>query len=209
MSESDEDPTARRPTRTAIFDATNSTMQRRQDVVTCMAKELPQCRVVFVESLCDDEQVIERNLRQKIAMSPDYRDKPFEEALADLRQRIDKYESQYESLSTQERISFIKLFNLSSQLHINLIYGTIAKSLVPYLMGINISRRPIWLVRAALHRHAAVYAERRAHDTTVVVTRNAPLSEEGLAFAQRQALVVSQCWLQRGWASSDGPPRSM
>ena len=45
-------------------------------------KELPQCRVVFVESLCDDEQVIERNLRQKIAMSPDYAAKPFAEALA-------------------------------------------------------------------------------------------------------------------------------
>ena len=53
------------------------------------------------------------------------------------------------STSPQERLSFIKLFNLSSQLHLNLIYGTVAKSLVPYMMGIHIGRRPIWLVRAA------------------------------------------------------------
>lgn len=193
VSESDEDPSQRRPNRTAIFDATNSSMMRRRAVAETMAKELPSCRVVFVESVCDDEAVIERNLRQKVAMSPDYRAMPFDDAIADLRQRIAKYESQYESLSTRERLSFIKLFNLSSQLHINLIYGTIAKSLVPYLMGINISRRPLWLVRAAHCTGtppSTPTADRQS--TTVVVTRNAPLSAEGLAFAQRLGRFVAR-----------------
>ena len=82
-------------------------------------------------------------------MSPDYNKMDTSAALADLRERIKRYESQYETLAVPERLSFIKLFNLSSQLHLNMIYGSVAKSLVPYMMGIHIGRRPIWLVRAA------------------------------------------------------------
>ena len=275
-----EAPPPRRPNRTAIFDATNSSVERRRAVTNTLAKELPSCRVVFVESICDDASVLERNLAQKIAMSPDYQGMEFALAIADLRERINKYESQYESLSVkvsagrkrrksprgvagrrgreksaypcpphctptrrthaqsslttgggrhrapllapplrvfispfvthpapplallsssstspQERLSFIKLFNLSSQLHLNLIYGTVAKSLVPYMMGIHIGRRPIWLVRAAhcVGTPDAATADgadgaadgQSSGSKTVIVARSAGLSEEGLRFAQR------------------------
>ena len=122
--EHDDDDFQRTQCRTAIFDATNSSIKRRRTVAQTIEKELGgECQVVFVESLCEDEHVLERNLLQKIAMSPDYRHLPREEALADLRARIAAYESQYESLASKERLSYIKLFNLSSQLHLNLIYG--------------------------------------------------------------------------------------
>lgn len=189
-----ESPPPKRPSRTAIFDATNSSVERRRAVTNTLAKELPGCRVVFVESICDDASVLERNLAQKIAMSPDYQGMEHERALADLRERILKYESQYESLSVKERLSFIKLFNLSSQLHLNLIYGTVAKSLVPFMMGIHIGRRPIWLVRAAhcVGTPDALGDSGEAAGTaatggskTVIVARSAGLSEEGQRFAQR------------------------
>jgi hypothetical protein len=96
-----EAPPPRRPNRTAIFDATNSSVERRRAVTNTLAKELPSCRVVFVESICDDASVLERNLAQKIAMSPDYQGMEFALAIADLRERINKYESQYESLSVK------------------------------------------------------------------------------------------------------------
>ena len=181
-----EAPPPRRVNRTAIFDATNSSVGRRRSVTSILSKELPACRVVFVESICDDTSVLERNLAQKIAMSPDYQGMPFAEALADLNERIVKYKSQYESLSVQERLSFIKLFNLSSQLHLNLIYGTVAKSLVPYMMGIHIGRRPIWLVRAA---HCVgtppTTPSNERPSSTVIVARSAGLSGDGISFAQR------------------------
>jgi hypothetical protein len=61
---------------------------RRRAVADTLARELPSCRVVFVESICDDESVLERNLRQKIEMSPDYSSMDTAAALADLRERI-------------------------------------------------------------------------------------------------------------------------
>ena len=183
-----------RPTRTAIFDATNTTKVRRKSVQATLARELPSCRVVFVESICDDDSVLERNLAQKIAMSPDYQGMDVDAALADLRQRITRYEEQYETLTVPERLSFIKLFNLSSQLHLNMIYGSVAKSLVPYMMGIHIGRRPIWLVRSAQAEGVTPPGtpESDRPNKLVVVKRSAGLSSDGLMFAQRLARFVEQ-----------------
>ena len=100
------------------------------------------CRqVVFLESICDMPQTIERNLLQKVRNSPDYKHLSEEEALRDLKLRVVEYEAQYESLSPEEGLSYIKMFNLSSQLHLNHIYGRAAKSLVPYVMSIHIGKR--------------------------------------------------------------------
>ncbi len=75
----------------AVFDATNTTPARRQAVLSrCQAKS-PELEVLFIESICDDKTVIENNLLLKAKKSPDYRDKPLEEALNDLRLRVAEY----------------------------------------------------------------------------------------------------------------------
>mmetsp|Transcript_23536 Transcript_23536/g.56692 ORF Transcript_23536/g.56692 Transcript_23536/m.56692 type:complete len:514 (-) Transcript_23536:806-2347(-) len=190
-------------TRIAIFDATNSRMTRRKTVDDTIKKHLPQCKLLFVESVCTEANTLERNLLQKVRNSPDYKSMPEHEALQDLKRRISEYESQYETLSPEENMAYIKLFNLSSQLHLNHIYGRLAKSLVPYMMSIHVGHRPIFLVRAA-HVHGAstplaqLCTEFSSSDEgrdespscrqdsqTVVVARSAELSEEGLLFAER------------------------
>jgi 6-phosphofructo-2-kinase len=60
--------------RVAIFDATNSTEKRRQWIVDCCTgpDQKETIGVVFVESLCDDQELLEENYRYKISSSPDY-----------------------------------------------------------------------------------------------------------------------------------------
>eukprot|EP00957_Ditylum_brightwellii_P161480 12295380-Ditylum_brightwellii.AAC.1 len=70
-----------------------------------------------------------------------------EEAIADLRSRVEKYESQYETISDDSR-SYIKIYNLSSKLMVNHIYGRMAKVIVPALMAWNIGTRPVFICRA-------------------------------------------------------------
>ena len=136
--------------RIAIFDATNSTDKRRRwilDECTSPAKRPGKpTGCVFVESICDDEELIMENFRFKITNSPDYKGVDEAEALADLKARVNKYEAQYETI-TDDALSYIKIFNLSTKLLVNHIYGRMSKVIVPALMAWNIGTRPIFLCR--------------------------------------------------------------
>jgi 6-phosphofructo-2-kinase/fructose-2,6-biphosphatase 1 len=136
--------------RIAIFDATNSTDKRRRWVLeecTDPAKRPGKpTGVVFVESICDDQELLDENFRFKISNSPDYAGMNEQEAMEDLRNRVRKYEDQYETI-TDDSLSYIKIFNLSTKLLVNHIYGRMSKVIVPALMAWNIGSRPIFLCR--------------------------------------------------------------
>ena len=96
--------------------------------------------------ICDDVELLEQNYSFKVKNSPDYDGIPEEEALADLRQRVKKYEDQYETI-TDDSQSYIKIFNLSTKLMVNHIYGRMSKLIVPALMAWHIGTRPVFLCR--------------------------------------------------------------
>jgi len=131
----------------AIYDATNSVAERRNYIRDRVTGHTSKYCVIFVEVICDDKEVIEVNMNNKVSNSPDFRNMTMEEALNDLKIRIAKYEEVYESVKDAEG-SYIKLFNLSSKIMANHCYGRIAKSVLPYLMGIHVGARPVFLVRA-------------------------------------------------------------
>ncbi|CAJ1943128.1 unnamed protein product [Cylindrotheca closterium] len=139
-----------RQDRIAIFDATNSTDKRRQWVLEeCTSPEKRPGKptgCVFVESICDDEELVEENFRFKISNSPDYKGVSKEEAIRDLKERVRKYEEQYETI-TDDSLSYIKMYNLSTKMMVNHIYGRMSKIIVPALMAWNIGTRPIFLCR--------------------------------------------------------------
>ncbi len=56
--------------RVAIYDATNSTRERRDMIMQRCVKE--DVQVVFIESVCHDPAVIERNIRDTKVTSPEY-----------------------------------------------------------------------------------------------------------------------------------------
>jgi len=140
--------------RFAIFDATNTTRARRSAVANRLgnAKGLG---VVFLESLCDDEDVLEANIAQKLAKSPDYSKLDKVAARQDLLQRISHYEKVYEPLQEdamvirgkRQNIAYIKLVNFASHVVAHNIYGRVATSVLPYLMSLHVGSRPLWLVR--------------------------------------------------------------
>jgi 6-phosphofructo-2-kinase len=140
----------KRHERIAIFDATNSTDKRRQWLLhECTSPEKRPGKptgVVFIESICDDQELLDENYRYKVSNSPDFAGMSKEEALQDLRTRVRKYEEQYETIA-DDSLSYMKIFNLSTKLMVNHIYGRMAKELVPALMSWHIGTRPIFLCR--------------------------------------------------------------
>jgi hypothetical protein len=110
--------TYKRYERIAIFDATNSTEKRRQWVLEqCTSPEKRPGKptgVIFVESICDDQELLQENYRYKTSASPDFKGMTNEVAMADLMQRVKKYEDAYETI-TNDHHSYIKICKLLPQ----------------------------------------------------------------------------------------------
>lgn len=79
--------------RVAIFDATNTTKARRLALIQRARSE--NVFLLFVESICDDKQVLERNYQLKL-QNDDYKNMDPEKALLDFKERVRAYEKVYE-----------------------------------------------------------------------------------------------------------------
>jgi len=127
-----------------IYDATNSTRERRAWVrAQC---EQAGCRVLFVECLCDDQEVLEHTIRETKLRSPDYADVDPELAVADFRRRIQHYETAYQPID-EEDASWVKLIDAGRQVIVNRLLGYLPSRLVTLLMNLHLTPRPIWLTR--------------------------------------------------------------
>ncbi|KAG7255697.1 hypothetical protein CRUP_015313, partial [Coryphaenoides rupestris] len=96
--------------------------------------------VFFVESICDDPDIIAENIQQVKLGSPDYVDRDTEEAMQDFAQRIECYEATYE-------LSYIKIFNVGNRYLVNRVQDHIQSRIVYYLMNIHVTPRSIYLSR--------------------------------------------------------------
>lgn len=127
-----------------IYDATNSTQSRRALVAGRLRAY--GLRVVFVESVCKDEAVIEANIRQTKLHMPDYAGVDADEAARDFRARIAHYERRYESLAEEEG-SFVRIIDIGRKVEAHGIRGYLPSRLVYFLMNLHVVPRSIWLVR--------------------------------------------------------------
>lgn len=127
-----------------IYDATNSTRTRRAWVRrTC---EQAGCRVLFVESICNDPAVLEHNIRETKLRSPDYRQVDPDAAVADFRRRIAMYEDAYEPID-EDDASWVKLIDTGRRIVVNRLDGYLPSRLVTLLMNLHLTARRIWLTR--------------------------------------------------------------
>jgi broad specificity phosphatase PhoE/predicted kinase len=133
--------------RVAIYDATNSTVARRDAVrarVAAAGADAPQ--IVFVESKCDDPTIIDANVRDTKLRSPDYMGVSADDAVRDFRQRIEHYARMYEPLAEGEG-SFIRIIDVGQKVVLNRIQGYLPARLVPLLISMHVAPRPIYLSR--------------------------------------------------------------
>ncbi|OAX77810.1 hypothetical protein ACJ72_07887, partial [Emergomyces africanus] len=130
----------------AILDATNSTKSRRKWIhQTCVNAGI---EALFVESKCDDEELIMNNIREVKTTSPDYVGQDPELAAQDFRNRIRNYEKVYQTIDDEEKdYAYVKLVNVGSTVIINHIKDYLSSRLVYYIQNLHIRPRSIWLSR--------------------------------------------------------------
>ena len=131
-----------------ILDATNSSRSRR-DMVTaeCRKKGVD---VFWVESLCEDADTIETNIRGVKVKLPEYSHMPVEEAVRDFKERIEHYRTVYETLDpdgVEKDDSFIQIKDLGRRFFVSRPQGILPMRIVRYLMNVHIRPRSIYLTR--------------------------------------------------------------
>ncbi|XP_073496009.1 6-phosphofructo-2-kinase/fructose-2,6-bisphosphatase 1 isoform X2 [Phyllobates terribilis] len=131
----------------AVFDATNTTRERRAMILQ-FAKERG-FKVFFIESICDDPDIIAENITQVKLSSPDYKDCDREKVVEDFLKRIECYQMNYEPLhdDLDSDLSYIKIFNVGSRYLVNRVQDHIQSRTVYYLMNIHVTPRSIYLSR--------------------------------------------------------------
>ena len=132
-----------------ILDATNTTRARRAWVVESVLAYDPLIHVLFIESVCDDTEILEANYKMKLS-NADYVGWDPAVALADFRRRVELYEQVYEPVTDEFEgsLSYIKLFNIGRRVTGNLCHGWLKSELLFYLANIHVKPRRIWLIRS-------------------------------------------------------------
>ncbi|XP_066528836.1 6-phosphofructo-2-kinase/fructose-2,6-bisphosphatase 2a isoform X1 [Hoplias malabaricus] len=138
----------------AVFDATNTTRERR-DLILEFAQENAY-KVFFVESICDDPDVIAENIMDVKVSSPDYPERDRESVMEDFLKRIECYKVTYQPLDPDQHDrerSFIQVINVGQRFLVNRVQDYIQSKIVYYLMNIHVHTHSIYLCRHGESEH--------------------------------------------------------
>lgn len=130
--------------RVAIFDATNTTKERRFAV--CHRARQENVQLLYVESICDDQEVLNANYELKL-QNADYIGMDPDQARADFMSRVKAYEKVYESIEDDEddgHISYIKLINVGQKTITRGCSGYLPSQVAFYLQNVHIQPRKIY-----------------------------------------------------------------
>ncbi|KAK8808031.1 hypothetical protein WA588_006516, partial [Blastocystis sp. NMH] len=157
-----------------VFDATNSNVERREYILNRC--ESMGFHVLFLESVCNDEALIQKNCEMKLN-SPDYRYRSREEALVDFHNRLENYKKNYQPLDRvrDKPHSYIRFFNVGEYIIANHCNGVLESDVVSFLLNTHLVPRKIWL---------CVHGE-TDFTTKGILGGDPPLNERGICFSRK------------------------
>lgn len=182
----------------AVFDATNTTEDRRHLIHRIVVKDMGY-KLFYVESICEDQAIIESNIMEVKVNGPDYQGISAEEALKDFLQRIDHYKRQYQPLDEykEDHLSFMKIYNTGEKVVVHKHEGHVQARIVYYLMNIHVTPRSIYLTR---HGESEHNVEGKIGGDSGLSNRGLQYKEELAAYINSQHITnlrVWTSWLQR------------
>lgn len=159
-----------------ILDATNSTLERRKMILNHIRERAgPELGVLFFESQCIDESLLESNMRLKLS-GPDYKDQDPVKSLEDFKKRVANYEKSYVALGEYEeknKISYVQMIDVGRKIIVHQPKGFLSNQATSYLFNFNLAPRQIWITR---HGESVDNVRGR-------IGGDSPLSENGRRYA--------------------------
>ncbi|KAG0160427.1 hypothetical protein PDIDSM_7956 [Penicillium digitatum] len=155
----------------AIYDAVNPLASGRRSLAKEFAKH--DIETLFIESWCDDEHIIEENVRRVKISSPDYVSWKSEDAVKHYLNRIASRIPQFQTMEEKD-LNYIKMINAGERLIVNnRSFGYLSNRIVFYLLNLHIKSRRTYFARAGVSLDADSYKA------------DASLSEQGEDYAKK------------------------
>ncbi|KAG0001136.1 hypothetical protein BGZ80_001605 [Entomortierella chlamydospora] len=127
-----------------ILDGSNTTEERRKELVDRF--KAANIHYLFIESICDNPEIIDANIRSVKVSSPDYVGWKDVDAVNDFKRRIDNHLPFYKTI-TDPDLSYVKLINVGEKIIVNNVRGFLQSKIVYYLTNLHISPRKIYFAR--------------------------------------------------------------
>jgi 6-phosphofructo-2-kinase/Histidine phosphatase superfamily (branch 1) len=132
----------------AIYDAVNPLIAGRRSLAKEFAKH--QIKTLFIESSCDDQRIIEENVRSVKISSPDYVGWTEADAVKHYLNRMSAKIPHFETMEEQD-LDWIKMINAGERLIVNNnSFSYISHRIVFYLMNLHIKARHTYFARAGV-----------------------------------------------------------
>ncbi|KAJ4473096.1 6-phosphofructo-2-kinase-domain-containing protein [Lentinula aciculospora] len=128
-----------------IYDANNGTRAARQSLAERFHSK--GIHVIMLESVCDNKEIIEANIRSVKISSPDYRGWDPDKAVEDYYTRIRDHEEYYDPVEEKDW-PYIRIFNVGERIMVNNIKGYLQSRIVFFLMNIHNRPRTIYFARS-------------------------------------------------------------
>lgn len=170
--------------RVGIYDATNTTRERREWIMQQVVPIVPsRGHVMFIESVVNDESLVEHNIREVKLTMPDYEGATEKQAIDDFRARIAAYESVYEKLGSspeEAQLSWVRVEDGGRFVAMNRIRGYLQGRICQLLSTLHTMARPIYMTRHGQSQYNELGK----------IGGDSPLSAEGELYAQALAKYV-------------------
>ncbi|ODQ64966.1 bifunctional 6-phosphofructo-2-kinase/fructose-2,6-bisphosphate 2-phosphatase [Nadsonia fulvescens var. elongata DSM 6958] len=173
----------------AIYDAVNPTPHMRKSLKESLSKEGIQA--LFIESICTDEKIVARNIKDVKITSPDYQGWDSEVAVAHYLKRITLGIPNYQSLSVENEsdLSWIKIINISEKFITNKLnqVGYLANRVLFFLMNTHQKQGCVYFANCG----SSALPTSGSQDRMVISYKQDPvLSIEGQAYAEKLAKTI-------------------
>jgi len=155
----------------AIYDATNSSKNRRDRILRDL--DTLNIPVAFIESICDDPEIIASNIHETKLSSPDYVGMEPSRVISDFQARIAHYVSAYEPLENPN-LRWIKIIDAGRQVIVNRADNHLISRIASFVMNLHVTPRTFWLTR---HGQSQFNLQNR-------VGGDSSLSGQGLEYAR-------------------------
>lgn len=121
----------------AIFDGTNITREQRRELSEYCLSDMG-FRILFIECVCEDQELLERNIIEILHYSADYKTMSEEDAVDDLRKKMEHYMRQYEPIDAElETVSFVRIENVGETVTAHRVAGQKESGILGYLSGMR------------------------------------------------------------------------